>query len=232
MARDKFSSPKLVLRIDAAAFEEAVRCNHRACVIAKAIEDQYPHLTNISVTTATIRASDRKEGFRYTWLPTTQAQQLLLAFDQGWPIPFGEIVLRRAAVITPIIRSAIKQAESKKAREERRQELEAREASGETLTPVEKRALSRIRNNKLRERPDTPGRPEVKVDRIGVQVHGAAPLVGPEKANPKLLPSSIRVGGGHLADPGKAFDDALAFERQKIEAEIRAQLLTEGAVNG
>lgn len=54
------------------------------CAIADAIRRQWPDVRNVSVDLATIRWTDRAKGERYVYLTPQPAQQLLLAFDQGW----------------------------------------------------------------------------------------------------------------------------------------------------
>ena len=149
MARSKHGSPALALRITATQHERAVKSASGGCLIADAIKEQYPELTKVTVDMATIRVSDRKAGMRYTYLTPPAAQHLLLSFDQGWPQPIEEVVVRRAVKVTPITRAKHGPSSTTAAaarREVRKAELEAKAAAGEKLTRGEAIALGRLRN--------------------------------------------------------------------------------------
>jgi hypothetical protein len=230
MARTKFTSPTLELRITAEQHERAVQSASGGCLIADAIREQYPHLTKVTVDMATIRASDRKTGKRYTYLTPPIAQHLLLAFDQGWPQPTEQLVVKRAVKITPITRNRTGRASSAGAaarREARIAELEAKVAAGEELTVVEKKALTRMRNAKpAPERPASRGPTEVHVtSNRGAVVHGGKAIPQGE-AHPNLLRGRDRHFGAKLADPGIAFREAVeaavADRLAKVEGDATA----------
>lgn len=222
MARNKFSSPTLNVRIAPEAYERAVKSKSGGCLIADQIKDQYPHLSKVTVDMATIRVSDRKDGKRYTYLTPSSAQHLLLSFDQGWPNPIDEVVLKRAVVVTPITRARYgnnSKEERAAARAAKIAELEAKVAAGEDLTRGEASALAKMRNAKeAPDRPSTTGPKEVKVtDNRGVVVHGAAPKQG--EPHPNLLRGSDRHFGAKLADPGIVFKQAVEEAvKQRLES--------------
>lgn len=223
MARTKHGSPTLVVKISEENYERAQQSKSGACLIADAIKAQYPHLSRVTVDMATIRATDRKAGVRYTWLSPSSAQHLLLSFDQGWPKPIDEVVVRKAVVISPIRRSPSVDAKRAEARAHRLTELEAKEAKGK-LTNGEKRALGKLRNPKpAPARPTTTGKADVKVATDGdVTVYGRAPIVG--DAHPNLLRGADRHFGAKLADPGAVFDQA-------VEAAVAQRLAEEGSAS-
>ena len=226
--RSKFASPTLTLRITQEQHDHAIQSASGGCLIADAIRSQYPHLTKVSVDMATIRVSDRKEGVRYTYLTPPLAQHLLLSFDQGWPNPTDEVVIRRAVHISPITRTPSMLRRDAKVRADRISELEAKEA-GEGLTKSEKAALTRMKN-----RPEPPPRPaslgekEVKVHgrkKDGTTISGGRHLPHGQD-HPNLLRGRDRHFGAKLADPGQAFREAvdaavaekLAKKDEKAEA--------------
>jgi hypothetical protein len=225
MARTKFSSPTLVLKITPEQHERAVKSDSGGCLIADAIKDQYPQLTGITVDMATIRVSDRQAGMRYTYLTPPIAQHLLLAFDQGWPQPADELVVKRAVKITPIMRpkggprSRVAVAAR---REARIAELEAKLAAGEQLDAGETRALGRMRHAKpAPDRPSTRGAPDIKIDSTrGAIVYGGNP-VPQGKPHPNLLRGRDRHFGAKLADPGEAF-------REAVDAAVAERLAENG----
>jgi len=226
--RSKFSSPTLTLRITEEASNRAIASNSGGCLIADAIKEQYPHLTGVVVDMATVRVTDRKQGLRYTYLTTPQAQHCLLSFDQGWPNPIEELVLKRAVKIDPVTRNGRPSAAVIAERHAARTiELEAKEASGE-ITRHEKTVLSRLRNPKpATVRPSSRGAREVRVveggENHGAVILGGNPIVqGPP--HPNLLRGRNRHFGAKLADPGTAFREAveLAVQERAYQAELAA----------
>ena len=91
--RPRYRSPRLDLHIGDEQWKEAVAAASGGCLITDAIKKQYPHLTGVTTDMATIRASDTKQGVRYTYLTPASAQHLLLSFDQGWRQPIEEITI-------------------------------------------------------------------------------------------------------------------------------------------
>lgn len=220
MARKKFSSPVLEVAITPESYERAKKSASGGCLVADAIKAQYPHLSKVTVDMATIRASDRKEGVRYTYLTPPIAQHLLLAFDAGWPQATDHLTVRRAVQIHPITRGSGRHSPAAVAarRAERITEFERRIASGETLTTNEKRALGRLRNPApTLDRPTSRGRAEVRVGLDGgVVLSGGKPRVQ-GKAHPNLLRGRDRHFGAKLADPGEVF-------RQAVDAAVAERL--------
>ena len=214
MAKTKHSSPTLQLKITPENYGRALQSSSGGCLIADAIKTQYPQYTNPSVTMAMISFTDRKAGVRYHYMTSQPAQHVLLAFDQGWPNPIDELVINRAVKIVPS-RSTSK---AKLAEQEARfAELEAKIASGEELTPGEKRVHTMLA--KRIARPSSHGPVDVKVTSKGAVVHGGRPPKT-NKANPNLLAGRNRHFGVKLADPGKAFNDAVEEALKERLAEL------------
>ena len=205
MARTKHSSPTIVLRIDNDRRDKAIASNSAVCLVADAINEQHPEYSRPSVNMATIRVTDAKRGLRYTYLTPASAQHCLLAYDQGWPNPIDEIVLKRAVKITPVISGK----QDTLAREARRIELEQKVADGEPLTRHEKRALTQVRKPS---RPSARGPVDVHIRPNGE--HPAAVIAGGDPlpvgaTHPNLLAGRDRFFGAKLADPGLAFNEAV-----------------------
>ena len=206
------SSPTLHLTIAASAHDRAMRSNSGGCLIVDAIKEQYPHLSAVSVDMATIRVSDGAKGLRYTYLTPSDAQHLLLAFDQGWKNPLEHVTVSRAVKIERMTGThPTKQVDRDKARAERIAYLEAKLESGEPLTSREKASLTRMTNPK-----PTPDRPSKKgpVTDIVTPAKGPATVVGGDpiphgQDHPNLLRGRNRHFGARLADPGIAFNEAV-----------------------
>lgn len=213
MGRKKFTSPTLTVHITDEQRENAIKSQSGGCLIADAIKKQYPKFTGVTVDMATIRVTDREAGVRYTYLCPPAGQHLLLAFDQGWPSPVEQLVIRRAVKVAPITRVRSQTVD----RETRLQTLETKEATGEPMTKGEKAALTRLRQ--LPSRPPVPGPAEVSA-RSGV-VHGGTPLPqGPP--HPNLLRGRDRHFGAKLADPGDAFREAVDAAVAERLAEVES----------
>lgn len=227
MARKKFTSPTLEVQITPGNHERAVQSASGGCLIADAIREQYPHLSRVTVDMATVRATDREQGVRFTYLTPPIAQHLLIGFDAGWPQATEHITLRRAVQITPITRNKAGENSASAIAAKRRvriAEFEERIADGKELTTQEKVALGRLRHFEARpvvDRPSSPGRRDVRVEQRGVVVDGgAAPVQG--HAHPNLLRGRDRHFGAKLADPGQAF-------REAVEAAVTERLAEQGA---
>lgn len=207
------SAPILDLPIVDEVWEKAKQASSGSCLIADAIKRQYPHLTGIAVDMATIRATDRDKGLRYTWLTPPIGQHLLLSFDQGWSQPTEHVRTARPVKVTPVIRNKTGP-HSVAAREEKRQarkaELEAKIENGEKLTRGEAIALSNVSKPLAdRKRPSTRGQAEVVGRHHGeTTVHGGHPIpVGPP--HPNLLRGRDRHFGAKMAQPAQAFSEAV-----------------------
>lgn len=215
MARPRKSSPTLQLTIGPEQYDRAVQSNSGGCLIADAIKAQYPDLTNVSVDMATIRATDRKRGERFTYLTPADAQQALLWFDQGWPNPVEQLTIKGAVQITPITRSR----PSTERRAARRAALDAKLAAGGTLTPRESASYAKLTQP---DRPTTTGRPTVSNEYGRTTVRGGRPRIQ-GRAHPNLLRGRNRHFGAKMADPGVAF-------RQAVEEAV-AERLTAGSAS-
>jgi hypothetical protein len=222
MNKPKLSSPRLVVRITQKRWEKAQAAKSAACLISDAIRTDYPNLTAVSTDMATIRASDRAAGLRYTWLTPQSAQTLLLSFDQGWTQPRDQVFVLNGAVRVTRIKAGSKQAKAD--RQRRLADLDAREAAGEELSAADQRAQTKLRQ--VVNRPTAPGPVEdVVPDGDGVAVIGGTPpKVNPTK-NPNLLAGRDRVYGARRAQPAKAFADA-------VEAEVERRLAAAGTLGG
>ena len=217
-ASKRTGSPTLQLKLAAEQHERAIRSNSGGCLIADAIKQQYPHLSAISVDMATIRVSDRAKGLRYTYLTPSTAQHVLLAFDQGWRNPIDTLEIRRAVKIDQITTNG-RPTQQKRAqqREERLEELQLKLDSGDDLTPVEKRSLSRMTNPKApASKPSPPTRPTARgpISEVITPKGKPATVVGgtpiPQgPSHPNLLRGRNRLFGAKIADPGVAFQEAL-----------------------
>jgi hypothetical protein len=212
-------SPRLTIKLTEKQWEKAKRANSAGCLISDAIKRDYPHLTGVETDMATIRASDRAKGERYTWLTPQNAQDLLLAFDQGWDQPADQqIVLNGAVRITKIKAGSKAQVADQSAR---RVALEERVAAGEELLPPEKTALTKLQA--LAERPTSEG-PVTDVVEDGdvtTVIGGKAPRKNPTK-NPNLLAGRTRVYGARRAKPAQVFLDIVEAEVQRRVAELAA----------
>lgn len=202
--KSRAASPRLELHIGPEQRQRAIDSNSGGCLIADAIKNQYPHLSSISVDMATIRVSDRAKGERYTYLTPPAAQHVLLAFDQGWPNPSEQLTIQRAVKITPITRSKQQVAE----RTERLEDLRLKQSAGRELTRAEHAALTRMERNPNPEPPAAKGPSEVLQHGRGPVVRGGNPMPqGP--THPNLLRGRDRIFGAKMADPGKAFTEAV-----------------------
>lgn len=225
MAPKQPSSPTLTLHITDEQYERAVQSQSGGCLIADAILSQYPHLSRVEVDMATIRATDRAKGVRYVYLTSPEAQHVLLSFDQGWPTPVHELVVRRAVKITKITRAKTGRdsiEHRRVTREEKRAALEQKLATGAPLTKPEKIALTRLtKPYEPVERPSSSG-PVTAVETPpkapATVIGGRAPVQGPP--HPNLLRGRNRHFGAKLADPGQAFRDAVdAAVSERVAAE-------------
>jgi hypothetical protein len=211
-ARGKHVSPTLTIKITEAQHAKAVASHSGACLIADAIEEQYPALSRVMVDMATVRATDSERGERYIYLTPPAAQHVLLAYDQGWPHTIDQVIVKRAVQIVPVLRggkhSAAATAER---RAERISRLEAKEQTTEGLTTNERRVLRRARNAPPPvERPSAYGPATIKDGpggALSTVIGGRPPVLGP--AHPNLLRGRNRHFGAKLADPGVAFNEAV-----------------------
>lgn len=206
MSKSRFHSPKITLTIAEKARQAAIKSNSGGCLIAAAILQQYPHLSDPTVDMATVRFTDRQRGIRYTYLTPPEAQHVLLSFDRGWENPYREVTLRRAVHLQPLRDPGrLNPAE----RPARLAYLEAREADG-SITSNERGSLTIMRKNDAR-RADRPERIETEVHtpskELPIVRSGQAPVQG--KAHPNLLRGRNRHFGAKLADPGEVFRNAV-----------------------
>jgi hypothetical protein len=217
----KGKSPRLDITITDENREHAIDSNSGGCLIADAIKSQYPHLSGVVVDMATIRVTDRDRGERYTYLTPPAAQHVLLSFDQGWVNPVNELTVKTAVKITKITRGNHKR---DVARQQELQVLAQKRDAGEELTSAQRRRLSQSETAKKKvpvDRPTSVGPVTDVIDRQNdvATVVGGPPLPqGP--AHPNLLRGRNRIFGAKLADPGRAFDEAV---QQRVAEELEKQ---------
>jgi hypothetical protein len=223
MARTSpFTSPDVAISITEDLWEKAKAANSRSCVWADAIKAQVPGASNVEVDLATIRWSDKAKGLRYVYLTPDRVRLGVISFDQGWEFPGDETIrIRRAIKIDRLTR---KRSDAAK-REQRRAELEAKEAAGE-LTRGEAHALSTIRRHDGLPRASSEGPMEMGGPGRGTIIGGKRLPAGtegrgrPRKA-PQVLGGHHRVYGGKVGNLGAAFDDAVA---KATQAQAQADL--------
>ena len=223
MARSKKSaspSPTLNIKITDEQVKTAKRSNSGGCLIADAIKAQYPQFSRVDVDMATVRVSDPKRGERYVYLTPPAAQHLLLAFDQGWPLPTDTVQIRRAVQILPMIRAKTGSTSIPAVRERRQEriaQLELKQESDEELTTGEKIALTTMKKNEAADpppdRPTSTGPAEVveagsTQSRERPTIRGGKPRIKPP-VNANLLAGRNRHFGARIADPGLAFTEAV-----------------------
>jgi len=213
-------SPRLDFDIDQDRWDQGVKSNSGACLIADALKDTYPHLSNVRVDMATVRCTDLKKGLRYIYLTTSDAQHLLLSFDQGWKRPYSHIRLTHAVQITNTKESGGSRKSNRAARLE---DLKAKKKTG-TLTRFEKRSLQVMETNDKQNAPrvKSTGKTVLQVNptRGTATRHGGHPM--PQgKAHPNLLRGTDRHFGAKLANPGQAFEEA-------VEQAVNARMAAEG----
>jgi hypothetical protein len=210
--RNPGTAPRLTVQITERQWNTAIRSDSGGCLIADAIKTQFPDLSAVTVDMATIRATDRARGERYTWLTPGPAQNLLLGFDQGWNQATEQIVLRDAVKIDRQKAASVKSVRDRAARKD---QLEAKEAQGELLTGGERSALKQMRaTDEMRPEPlPTSSGPVTDVisRRDGsATVVGGRPLPKPTpETHPNLLAGRDRHFGAKLSQPGVAFQEAL-----------------------
>jgi hypothetical protein len=227
-------SPTLVLQITEQELATAQRSRSGGCLVADAIKRTYPHFSKVDVDMATVRVSDPARGERYVYLTPPSVMNMLLAFDQGWPLDLeNPLRIRRAVQIVPITRAKTGPSSIAAVQERRRAriaELVAKVDAGEELTRAEKSQLTNLRKNEAAapppERPSTKGAPEVidggtAASRERPTIRGGKSRIK-SPANPNLLAGRNRHFGAKLSDPGLAFREAVAqavADQQKIAAE-------------
>ena len=175
--RKEGQSPKLKVEITKENYDKAVKASSGGCLVADAIKREYPKFSHVQVDVATTRISDRKTGERYVYLTPAPVQEMLLAFDQGWPeSSFPRTIrFRKAVKIFPVTVSASNVKATAERQTARLAELEAKEKSGESLTDGEARALGGRNRKQPIERPGSYGPAKSKVVRDHIVVVGGAP---------------------------------------------------------
>lgn len=90
MASRSPRSPRVVMEITNDVIKDAVPRDSSHCMFAEAVKNAYPEASHVSVDLQTIRFTDLKKGFRYTYLTPRVAQVAIVKFDQGsLPEPFS-----------------------------------------------------------------------------------------------------------------------------------------------
>ena len=206
------ASPALRLDITQENWVKAREASSGGCLIADSIKQQYPNLTSIRVDMATIRATDRKKGLRYTWLTPSAGQELLLAYDQGWEQPVDRVNTSAAAVVSVVKASSAARITERQAELD---ELNQKVTDGGVLTKEEKAQKARLEVAVSRPAKHT----AAKVGSRGT-VHARPPKQG--AANPNLLRGRDRLFGAKTAKPAKVFEEAVEQAVQARLAELAA----------
>lgn len=84
-------APRIKLHITAEMIESAKTRDVNHCMIAESVKVAYPDATKVAVDVQTIRFSDLKKGYRFTYLTPRTAQVHLIQWDRGGvkPEPFS-----------------------------------------------------------------------------------------------------------------------------------------------
>jgi hypothetical protein len=219
MPNELSASPRVVIEITERQWDRAKRASSAACLISDAIKHAYPHLTSVETDITTIRASDRAKGERYVWLTPQPAQDVLLAFDQGWDRPSRHRITLNGAVKVTKIKARSKAQLSE--RRERLAKLEAKVKRGEDLSAGERQSLTKTR--RVAERPVSTGPVTAIVEEgdQGITVVGGRPLRANPTKNPNLLAGRTRVFGARRARPAQVFEEM-------VEAEVARRLAAAG----
>jgi hypothetical protein len=219
MAKRHGTAPRLDVRVTEQQWDRATQAASGACLIADAIKQQYPALSQVEVDVATIRATDKERGERYVWLTPGSAQALLLAFDQGWKQSTDHIVIRDAVQVTPLKTAGAKQ---RATRAQRRTQLEDKEASGATMTRREAQSLTTMRATDERHAANRTTHTRGPVTGVIDQRGGPATKIGGDaiptgRKHPNLLAGRNRHFGAKQAQPSAVFEEA-------VEQRVREQL--------
>lgn len=208
------TKPRANRNIEVAITEEnrqrAIRSNSGGCLIADALKSQ--GFKRVEVDMAMIRLTDPDAGLRFYYMTPPDAQNLLVCFDNGWPLAIDRIRLRKPVKVLPIREGGY--FKSAAARATRLAELERKETAG-TLNRTERIALANMRRTPA-PRPRNPG--PATIDKDGIVVGGRPPLRPP--ANPNLLRGVNRIYGAKTADPGMAFREAV---KEAVAIELGAR---------
>lgn len=221
----------LKLEITEQNYQRAIKANSGACLVADAIKEQYPELSEVKVDVATIRVTDRKAGERYFFLTPPSVVDTLLYFDQGWQektLP-KKLRIRNLVRIVPITRSASAVKSGAERRTKRLTELQAKVGQGETLTSDEKRILTRLENYTPTERPTSYGPATAEGEGEDMVIRGGNPTQvtgrpSQTKTNPNMLAGKNRHFGAKTAVPSEPFKEAVeAAAKEAVEAYKRSR---------
>jgi hypothetical protein len=189
-------------------YDRAIKASSAACVVADAIKTDYPDFSNVKVNVAYIRITDKKRGYRYLYLTPPSVAEIILAFDQGWPMETfpRKLRIKQLLKVMPILRSAADVKKHAERRAARLTKLEAKEQSGTPLSDGEQRALGKLRNAKpAPERPTAYGPTKVQ---DGVIV-GRPIGVKNELYDKNLLRERDRHFAAKVAQPSEVFKQAV-----------------------
>lgn len=99
-ATRRISTPRFVISISQERIATAVQRDSSHCMVAEAIKEARPELTNVDVALDSIRFTDKAKNLRYVYLTPREAQIGLINFDRGvMPKPFS-FLLTRAVIVT------------------------------------------------------------------------------------------------------------------------------------
>jgi len=91
-------APQIHVKVTQDLITSAIPRDSHHCMIAEAIQRDYPALAKVSADLATIRGTDPKRGLRFTWMTPRVAQVFLVDFDRGRTVDPFEFKLRGAQV--------------------------------------------------------------------------------------------------------------------------------------
>lgn len=206
----------LKLEITEENYQRAIKANSGACLVADAIKEQYPELSDVKVDVATIRVTDRKAGERYIFLTPPSVGQTLIFFDQGWEeqkLP-KKLRIKNLVRVLPIARSASMVKSDAEQRAKRLAKLQGKVQQGETLSSDEKRSLTRLENYKPAQRPTSYGPTTVEGEGDDILIRGGKPteVIGKPsllKKHPNMLAGRTRHFGAKVAQPNVVFEAAV-----------------------
>lgn len=191
-ATRRISTPRFVIRISQERIATAVQRDSAHCMVAEAIKEARPELTNVDVALDSIRFTDKAKNLRYVYLTPREAQIGLIDFDRGIvPKPFA-FRLTRAVVVSrsarkpgqPLASGPTKDQREKIAREDRRA-ANAAIADNEPYRPSPERVADTLR---ALEDPN---------ERLGPAI--AIPPATHGNTSARGSRSPVIVGGGHPA---------------------------------
>ncbi len=91
-------APRLRLDVTGEIICDSTKRKSDSCMIAQAVKAAYPDAAHVAVDIQTIRFSDMKKGYRFTYLTPRVGQLAIIQFDQGNPPEPFRLLLRNGQV--------------------------------------------------------------------------------------------------------------------------------------